>query len=263
MILSKYEYKDRPPIITIPKCGTRFVRNSDWINLSEIDIHPDSPQPPIDITQDTIITYRNPHEHIISAIQTDYVWGNITGKVLTEDNRIHGWNFDTIIQNMIDDKSEHWSPNLYKNLYRIWNIFGFEMIHLSKLSELFNYKIEYKPEFYDSHLMEHFKSKDEILSMISKVKLDELYSLCDKDKLWLNRILNNERGIVIYEDMQKVNDKVDGLVLQLEESNQINKELKEYIDWLNEEKKELLQSNKISEELIIRLKKDNSKKNFI
>jgi hypothetical protein len=261
MILSKYEYKDRPPIITIPKCGTRFVRNSNWINLSEVDI--DSDRPPTDITQDTIVTYRNPYEHIISAIQTDYVWGNITGKVLTDDNRIHSWDFDTIVQNMIDDKSEHWSPNLYKNLYRVWNLFGFKMIHLSKLSELFDYKIEYKPELYDSHLMEHFKSKDEILSMISKPKLDELYSLCDKDEIWLNRILNNERGIVIWEDMQKINDKVDKLVLQLEESNKTKEELKEYIHWLNEEKKELLKSNKTFEELIIRLKKTHWKNTFI
>jgi len=266
MILSKYEYKDRPPIITIPKCGTRFVRNSDWINLSEVDIHSDSDRPPTDITQDTIVTYRNPHEHIISAIQTDYVWGNITGKVLTEENRNHGWDFDVIVQNMIDDKSEHWSPNLYKNLYRVWNIFGFKMIHLSKLSELFNYEIEYKPELYDSHQMQYFKSKDEIISMISKDKLDELYTLCDIDSIWLNRVLNNEKGIAIWEDMQKMNDTIDELVLQLEESNKTKEELKEYIYWLEEEKKELLKlqkSNKTYEDVIRRLRKHNSKKNFI
>jgi hypothetical protein len=211
MVLQKYEYKDTPPIITIPKCGIRFVRNSDWINLSEVNIYLDSNQSFDNITQDTIVTYRNPHEHIISAIQTDYVWGNIEGRFHCDDNRIYGWDLDTIVQNMIDDKSEHWSPNLYKNLYRIWNIFGFKMIHLSKLSELFDYKIEYKPESYNSHQMEHFKSKVEILSMISKDKLDELYSLCDKDELWLKRILNNERGLTSYELLMKKQNEIDKL----------------------------------------------------
>ena len=140
------------------------------------------------------------------------------------------------------------------------------MIHLSKLSELFNYEIEYKPELYDSHQMQYFKSKDEIISMISKDKLDELYTLCDIDSIWLNRVLNNEKGIAIWEDMQKMNDTIDELVLQLEESNKTKEELKEYIYWLEEEKKELLKlqkSNKTYEDVIRRLRKHNSKKNFI
>ena len=227
MILSKYEYKDSPPIITIPKCGTRFVRNSDWINLSEVDIYLDSNEPIANITQDTIVTYRNPYEHIISAIQTDYVWGNIEGRIHTEENHSYDWNLDIIVQNMIDDNSEHWSPNLYKNLYRVWNIFGFKMIHLSKLSELFDYNIEYKPELYDSHQMEHFKSKDEILSMISKDKLDELYSLCDKDELWLKRILNNEKGLTSYDLLikkeQTINELNNLLIKKEQTINELNK----------------------------------------
>lgn len=236
MILTKYEYENRPPIITIPKCGTRFVRSSNWISLSEVDIYADSKTPPTDITTDSIVTYRNPYEHIISAIQTDYVWGNITGRIHTDTNRAKGWDFDTIIQNMIDDKSEHWSPNLYKNLYRVWNKFGFKMLHLSKLSELFNYEIEYKPELYDSHQMEYFKSKDEILSMIPKDKLDELYTLCDKDNIWLNRILNNETGLALWEDFENANKRINILVLQLEKSNQTLKELRESLIKIHKKK---------------------------
>lgn len=236
MILTKYEYENRPPIITIPKCGTRFVRSSNWISLSEVDIYANSTTPLIDITSDSIVTYRNPYEHIISAIQTDYVWGNITGRIHTDTNRAKGWDFDTIIQNMIDDKSEHWSPNLYKNLYRVWNKFGFKMLHLSKLSELFNYEIEYQPELYDSHEMEYFKSKDEILSMIPKDKLDELYTLCDKDNIWLNRILNNETGLALWEDFENANKRINILVLQLEKSNQTLKELRESLIKIHKKK---------------------------
>ena len=229
MVLQKYEYKDTPPIITIPKCGIRFVRNSDWINLSEVNIYLDSNQSFDNITQDTIVTYRNPHEHIISAIQTDYAWGTIEGRFHYDDNRIYGWDFDVIVQNMIDDKSEHWSPNLYKNLYRIWNLFGFKMIHLSKLSELFNYEIEYKPESYNSHQMEHFKSKDEILSMIPKDKLDELYSLCDKDELWLKRILNNEKGLTSYDLLMEKQKQIDDLTNLIKKSKLVEETLNDNI----------------------------------
>jgi hypothetical protein len=232
MILSKHEYKDREPIICIPKCGIRFVRNSNWINQSEVDIDPNSPNPPTDIAQNATVTYRNPCEHIISAIQTDYVWGNIEGKIHTSNNRKQDWNLDVIIENMIDDKSEHWSPNLYKNLYRIWNIFGFKMMHIDKLSEFFDYKIEYKPELYDSHKMKHFKSKVEILSMISKDKLDELYILCDKDELWLKRILNNERGLTSYDllmekqnEIDKLEDDILNLKMKLKSIKNIKREL--------------------------------------
>jgi hypothetical protein len=227
MILSRYEYEDREPIITIPKCGTRFVRNSNWINIVDIDIYSDTNTPPTDITQNTIVMYRNTYEHIISAIQTDYVWGNIEGRIHINEPRKRDWNLDIIVQNIIDDKSEHWSPNLYKNLYHAWNIFGFKMMHLSKLSEFFDYKIEYKPEFYDSHKMKHFKTKDEILSMISKDKLDELYILCDKDELWLKRILNNERGLTSYDlviEKQKMIDLLNKSIFDIKNNSKLVEE---------------------------------------
>jgi hypothetical protein len=160
------------------------------------------------------------------------VWGNIEGKIHTSNNRKQDWNLDVIIQNMNDEKSEHWSPNLYKNLYSIWNIFGFKMMHLDKLSEFFDYKIEYKPELYDSHKMKHFKSKVEILSMISKDKLDELYILCDKDELWLKRILNNERGLTSYDllmekqnEIDKLEDDILNLKMKLKSIKSIKREL--------------------------------------
>jgi hypothetical protein len=203
MILQVYNYTHRTPIIVIPKCGTRFVRMSDWDTIGEMDINPNSPKystyPIYPIHSDTIITYREPRSHIISAIQTDYVWGNGNGP---DDSFVKkSYNLNKVVQNMIDDNSHHWSPYLYKNLYRVWNLNPFKLLHLNELSNLFDNKIPYSPTDYDSNGDAHYKSKNEIIKIIPKSKLKKLYELCDEDEKWLNRMLNNERGLAPYDDI--------------------------------------------------------------
>jgi excinuclease UvrABC helicase subunit UvrB len=44
-------------------------------------------------------------------------------------------------------------------------------------------------------------------------KINELYKMCDKDELWLKRILNNERGLTTYDllmEKQNTIDKLEG-----------------------------------------------------
>lgn len=203
MILSRYTYENRPPIIVIPKCGTRFVRSSKWSKIDEINIIPGMEIKYTPITPDSTLIYRSPKEHILSAIQTDYVWGNYYGKKQHIEGNIRKSNLNIIIQNMFEDNSEHWSPYLYKNLYRIWSKTKFKLIHISRLNRMFDYEIEYKPEFFDSHSMPNYKSKEEILSMIPKDKLNRLYKLCDEDNEWLNKMLSNKKEVMIYEDIKK------------------------------------------------------------
>jgi hypothetical protein len=150
------------------------------------------------IKSDSILIWRNPKQHLISAIQTDYVWGNGGGNLnpsITKE-----WNLNKVIENMINNNSSHWSPNLYKNIYKIWNKTPFQFLELNKLSTLIYTNEVYSSKDYDSHNMPHFISKDEILKLIPNEKLLLLYSMCDKDELWLKRMLNNETGLVSYDD---------------------------------------------------------------
>jgi hypothetical protein len=203
MILKRYMYENRPPIIVIPKCGTRFVNGSNWKDVDEIDISTDSNREYSPIASDSIMIYRNPREHIISAIQTDYVWGNYYGKKQHIEGSLRKSNLNIIIQNMFEDNSDHWSPNLYKNIYNIWNKTNFKMLHVSNLSELFDNKIQYNSKMFDSHNMPNYKSKEEILSMIPKDKLNHLYKLCDEDEFWLNRILIDKKNIIYINDLKE------------------------------------------------------------
>lgn len=196
MILQRYFYKNRPPVITIPKCGSRFVRKTDWYDIDEIDISSKSTKKYVPIIPESVVIYRNPREHVISAIKTDYIWGNYYGQRQSFREKIYGntvkkWNLNTIVQNMIFNNSEHWSLDLYKNLYELWNNSHFKMLHLSNLSKLFNDEFVYDSTVYDSHELSNYKSKEEILSLIPKDKLNQLYNLCDIDEVWLNLILKN------------------------------------------------------------------------
>lgn len=210
MILQVYNYTHRTPIIVIPKCGTRFVRLSDWDTTDEIDINPkQSTYPNYRIEPNTILTYREPRTHIISAIQTDYVWGRGNGP---DDSIVKkSYNLNKVVQNMIDDNSHHWSPYLYKNLYRVWNLTPFKLLHINELSNLFDNKIPYSSKDYDSNEYPHYKSKNEIIESIPKWKLNQLYELCDEDEKWLKRMLNNERGLAPYDDIVDLKQQISEL----------------------------------------------------
>jgi hypothetical protein len=211
MILQRCFYDNHPPIITIPKCGTRFTKSSlnptsiDQINIETSKLYPfDLFEPFEKITNNSILIWRNPQEHLISAIQTDYVWGNVGGS--SNPSQDKGWNLDKIIENMINDNSHHWSPNLYKNIYKIWNKTPFKFIELNKLSTLIDSDEVYSSKDYDSHKLQHFISKDEILKLIPNEKLLLLYTMCGWDECWLKRMLNNENGLNAYDELIMYND---------------------------------------------------------
>ena len=205
MHLQRCFYDNHPPIITIPKCGTRFTKNLNPIRVDSINIktsktYPFAPFKTIEpITNDSILIWRNPQEHLISAIQTDYVWGNVGGNL--NPSIAKEWDLNKVIENIINDNSPHWSPNLYKNIYKIWNKTPFQFLELNKLSTLIYTNEVYSSKDYDSHNMTHFISKDEILKLIPNDKLLLLYSMCDKDELWLKRMLNNETDLVSYDEL--------------------------------------------------------------
>lgn len=199
MFIKRYIYEKRSPVIAIPKCGTRFLCDSEYIDTNEINIVPGYEDMYEPITIDSTLIWRNPKKHLISAIQTDYVWGNITKKWPFGETKESEWDLNIVIQNLIDDYSDHWSPNLYKNLYTIWNKTPFKLVELSELSNLFGNTIPYHVDKYNSHDMEHYISKEDILKLIPKDKLAIMYDMCDTDQLWLNRMLNGERGLVSYD----------------------------------------------------------------
>ena len=240
MILQSCFYDNHTPIITIPKCGTRFTKNLnptsiDQINIETSKLYPfDLCEPFEKITNDSILIWRNPKEHLISAIQTDYVWGNIGGSSNPSVDK--EWNLDKIIENMINDDSHHWSPNLYKNIYKIWNKTPFQFLELNNLSSLIDSDKVYSSKDYDSHKLQHFISKDEILKLIPNEKLLLLYEMCDEDELWLKRMLNNERGLSTYDELTMYND----FIVQQEKQIDLLKIHIEYLKMKSKTKRTLI-----------------------
>ena len=77
-----------------------------------------------------------------------------------------GWDFDIILDNLINDNSAHWSPFLYRKIYEIWNKTPFKFIHLDNLSDLFDNAIDYNKSDYDSHEYPNYISKKDLINKI-------------------------------------------------------------------------------------------------
>jgi hypothetical protein len=50
---------------------------------------------------------------------------------------------------------------------------------------------------------------EDIIKLVGSTELDKLYKMCEKDELWLKRILNNERGLTTYDLLMEKQNMID------------------------------------------------------
>jgi hypothetical protein len=206
MNFKRFRYSSGHDIIAPMKHGTRWLEGkTNPISIDEIH----SIKEIEGITKETYWIYREPKKHLVSALRTE----------IRSAIEYHEENTDLIIDSFINDGSHHWSPTLYESLYHLyWNNIGFNLIHLKDLSKLF-VGIKYLPSGYDmSDYITAKHTTEDIIKLVGLTKINELYKMCDKDELWLKRILNNERGLTTYDllmEKQNTIDKLEDEILNL------------------------------------------------
>jgi hypothetical protein len=202
MNLKRFRYENGLDIIVPLKHGTRWLEEkTNPISIEEIY----SINNIKEITKETYWVYREPKKHMLSALRTEIR----TGIEFDGDSK------DIVIDKFKTDMALHWSPTLYESLYQHWNKIGFNLIHLNDLSKLF-VGIEYLSNGYD--MSTYVKAKhttEDIMELVGLMELSELYKMCDKDELWLKRILNNERGLTTYELLMEKQNTIDKLEVEI------------------------------------------------
>ena len=198
MNLKRFKYENGLDIIAPLKHGTRWLEEkTNPISIEEIY----SMKNIEGITKETYWIYREPKKHMVSALRTEIRVGI----------EFDGDDKDTIIDKFKTDMGLHWSPTLYESLYQYWNKIGFNLIHLKDLSNLF-IGIEYLSNGYDMSDFEKAKhTTEDIIELVGSTELDKLYEICEKDELWLKRILNNERGLTSYNLLIEKQNTIDEL----------------------------------------------------
>ena len=198
MNLKRFRYNSGLDIIAPLKHGTRWLEEkTNPISIEEI-YRIDNIE---EITKETYWVYREPKKHVVSALRTEIR----TGIEFDGDSK------DIVIDKFKTDMGLHWSPTLYKSLYQYWNKTGFNLIHLKDLSNLFP-NIPYSYNEYDmSDFIKAKHTTEDIIELVGFVELDELYKMCDKDELWLKRILNNETGLTSYDLLIQKQNQIDEL----------------------------------------------------
>lgn len=183
MNLKRFRYENGLDIIAPLKHGTRWLEEkTNPISIVEIYSINNIQA----ITKETYWVYREPKEHMVSALRTEIR----TGIEFDGDSK------DIIIDKFKTDMGLHWSPTLYKSLYPYWNKIGFDLIHLKDLSNLFT-DVEYSSNGYDmSNFIKSKHTTKDIIDLVGFTDIDDLYKLCDKDELWLTKILNKEHNLI-------------------------------------------------------------------
>jgi hypothetical protein len=199
MNFKRFRYRSGHDIIAPMKHGTRWLEEkTNPISIEEIF----SIKEIEGITKETYWIYREPKKHMVSALRTE----------IRSAIEYHEENTDLIIDSFINDGSHHWSPTLYESLYQHWNKIGFNLIHLNDLSNLFP-QVKYLSNDYDmGHLKKTNHTTEDIIKLVGLTKINELYKMCDKDELWLKRILNNERGLTTYKLLMEKQNTIDKLI---------------------------------------------------
>ena len=187
MVFKRFQYENGLDIIAPLKHGTRWLEEET--NPQRVILDPLAWKQLIDypVTGNCYWIYREPKEHLLSALMTE-----IRGSIEFGEDET-----DFIIEKFLNKKGTHWSPITYQLMYEYWFKYKVKPLHLSKLSELFNSEIPFRKEKYE--MRNYTKTKYDLSYIVEKVgksNLDKLYKLSNEDSIFLKYILNNEYKLI-------------------------------------------------------------------
>jgi hypothetical protein len=192
MQFKRYIYPDLDLLVPV-KCGTRWIeQNTNPISITEA-IHHKVLRKETTLTPNTIMLYRNPIEHMESAFWTETCYGK---------DGIEGYTTD-IVERFISDYAIHYSPNMWREVYRSWNMYRFQLLPFTELSNLFP-GIEHNKSDWG---FGKNKDKKKTISKIPKT----LYTLTMEDYKWKDKI-----GTITNVDFMEYEDaikRIDELII--------------------------------------------------
>ena len=111
----------------------------------------------------TWFIYRDPMEHLVSALHTEII-----------NKKRSNLNLIEVVDKFVSEKgATHWDKNILKNLYFVWNRGcknGLKVVDLKELSNLLielGYKVpEFDYEEYQFHHLKSWISKEDVVLMI-------------------------------------------------------------------------------------------------
>jgi len=179
VVIKRFTYENGLDIIVPLKCGIRWLEEkTNPIKIEEL--HTISKIK--NITKDTYWVYRDGKEHLLSALKTE-----IRGVIEFKNGDVN-----RIISSFLNGTGTHWSPIIFNYMYNHWNKVEFKLIDLNDLSNLFP-GIPYDPNNYNfNHYQNSTDVTSTIIEMVDTDILKKLLVFVEKDKNYLNMILNKE-----------------------------------------------------------------------
>jgi hypothetical protein len=184
-------------IVAPLKCGTRWLleraEKSSFVYIGSLKEETDS---------ETIFLYREPNDHLISALHTDYI-------------HVNEYDLNKTLDNLLNYKSAHWRGDMYENIHRAWTYNKFKMVNYLDISKLIDDYVFDKNIYDFSVTPPYFLTKQMVLDLVPIDIKKELFKMVDNNDYWLKQILENNDKVL----SKNIIDISDNIMLENEKIN--------------------------------------------
>jgi hypothetical protein len=185
-------------IVAPLKCGTRWLlekaEKSSFVYIDHLKEKTDS---------ETIFLYREPNNHLISALHTDYI-------------HVNKYDLNKTLDDLLNYKSSHWRGDMYENIHRAWAYNKFKMVNYLDISKLINdYNFD-KNKYDFSALPPYFLTKQMVLDLVPIDIKEKLFKMSENNEYWLKQIQENNDKILsknIIDNIMLENEKVNKKII--------------------------------------------------
>ena len=155
-------------IVAPLKCGTRWLHEksekSSYINIEDLKEETDS---------ETIFLYREPKDHLISALQTDYL--------------LNECDLNKTLNDLLNNRSTHWRGDMYEYTHMAWCYNKFKMVNYLNICDLIG-DYDFDKKKYDFSKEPYLFTKEMVLDLVPIDIKEELFKMVDNNNYWLKQI---------------------------------------------------------------------------
>lgn len=246
-VLKRYIFESGLDVIAPLKCGTRWLEGLDVnTRIHRSGFHIEDLKE--NVHSGTTFIWRPVREHFLSALKTE---------LSTTTSELYD-----IVTEMQRGLCDHWSGDLYRELYSIWSETPFRFHKLRAISELTPSasEMEYISTTYQFKLPSQWDSIEEALNSLSPKHLIRLNRLIGDEEKWLKLMIESQYSGKSWEEYSDLEDsRLEMLCKSMDlkaEVEQLNKTLVNQLKFQRIKHSEL--TNSLYKE-IKELKESNSK----
>jgi hypothetical protein len=192
-VLKRYIWESGLDIIAPLKCGTRWLEGLDVdTRIHRSGFHIDNLKE--NVHSGTTFIWRGVREHFLSALRTELATS-------TEKSVLD------IVLEMESGLCDHWSGELYRELYSLWSKTPFRFLKLRAISELTPSAREmgWTSTMYAFALPTKWDSDEAVLGSLSPKHLIRLNRLIGEEERWLKMMIEaqySEKNWEAYSDLE-------------------------------------------------------------